>query len=108
LLVSEKNPRMKYSTDYGMASPAVQRTGFATPITLALSMLPTVWAPAGVAITASLSGGLGLLCFLAHLASCTRLRKPPLPASRFAGFYVFSWLDVLSRMIGMILALRRL
>ena len=100
--------------DYGMASPAVQRNRVLrnTYWLLALSMLPTVlgaWVGVASGITASLSGGLGLVVFLGgafgFMYAIEKTKNSAAGVPVLLAFTFFMGL-MLSRMIGMILGFK--
>ena len=100
--------------DYGMASPAVQRNRVLrnTYWLLALSMLPTVlgaWVGVATGITASLSGGLGLVVFLGgafgFMYAIEKTKNSAAGVPVLLAFTFFMGL-MLSRMIGMILGFK--
>ena len=100
--------------DYGTASPAVQRNRVLrnTYWLLALSMLPTVlgaWVGVASGITASLSGGLGLVVFLGgafgFMYAIEKTKNSAAGVPVLLAFTFFMGL-MLSRMIGMILGFK--
>ena len=100
--------------DYGMASPAMQRNRVLrnTYWLLALSMLPTVlgaWVGVATGITASLSGGLGLVVFLGgafgFMYAIEKTKNSAAGVPVLLAFTFFMGL-MLSRMIGMILGFK--
>ncbi len=100
--------------DYGMASPAVQRNRVLrnTYWLLALSMLPTIlgaWVGVATGITASLSGGLGLVVFLggafSFMYAIEKTKNSAAGVPVLLAFTFFMGL-MLSRMIGMILGFK--
>ena len=100
--------------DYGMASPAMQRNRvLRNPYwLLALSMLPTVlgaWVGVATGITASLSGGLGLVVFLGgafgFMYAIEKTKNSAAGVPVLLAFTFFMGL-MLSRMIGMILGFK--
>ena len=99
--------------DYGLASSSEQRNKVLrnTYWLLALSLLPTVfgaWVGVATGITASLSGGLGLVVFLGAFGFMYAIEKTKNSAAGvpvLLGFTFFMGL-MLSRMIGMILGFK--
>ena len=100
--------------DYGTASPAAQRNRVMrnTYWLLALSMLPTIlgaWVGVASGITASLTGGLGLIVFLGgafgFMYAIEKTKNSAAGVPVLLAFTFFMGL-MLSRMIGMILGFK--